>query len=110
LAHPGLGVPAVQHVQYRVEVRAGEVPVGVAPLHEVIEAIDVPGLHGGHGENDLGKDIKRRFHRMRFLDVLFEDRPGHHRSIQEVTPMGREDGAPAGLAHVMSGAADALDR
>ena len=74
-------VPSVQHGQNGIELVARQVAVGVAGLEEVVEAVDVPGFRGGHGENDLRQDVQRRVDRDAPPRCPVPDGPRHHRRI-----------------------------
>ena len=102
------GVLAGEHVEDGDVGVMRQVAVRRGPANEVIELLDVPGVHGHYGHDLLGEDVERiggdaeRFYR-----------PGAHavdddRRLEEITAILREDHAAADGADLVTCAADAL--
>ena len=107
---PRAGVAPRQHLHHQVELFAAQRLVwGRAAQHRV-EVIQVPSLGGGGGDDDLRQRIKGARHGPQRLDVAFGDGLGDDGGIQEILGVAWEQQPPAGLADMVPGAADALQR
>ena len=101
-------VAAGQHAKRQVKGRARQVAIRPSPAHGVKKRVHRPGFHPAHGHKDLGQDVQGGAHRMHGFDVPRPGRPGHDRRFQEFLFGGRRENGPAGLAHPVAAAADAL--
>ena len=102
-------VAPVEHVQHLVEQLAREVGVGVGAAHQVVQLAGLPVVAGGHHRHDLlGQHVQRVARDHGGLDQALAHALGHHRALQEVGAELGEDPALGRVAHVVAGAADAL--
>ena len=109
LPDAGVGVAARQHVDDEIELPAAEVPVRIGRAHHPVYLVEVPGLEGGHRNDDLGEHVEGGVDGPHLRDIPVQHPGGHHRGLYEVGGVGRKEGAAADLPDVVAGAADALD-
>ena len=112
-ARPQLGefvrrVAARQHVEHAVEDGAGEGGKrrGLADAGE--QVVDVPVVHGDHGDDLLREHVERIARHVRRLDPTVAHRPDGGGTGQQVAAVLREDQAGAGGVDAMAGPADSL--
>ena len=112
-ARPQLGelvgrVAARQQVEHRGEHLVGELGEVGGPADERGQLVDRPLVERAHGHDLLGQHVERVAGVAGVLDQPLVHAVDDDRRLDEVGPVLREELAPARLAHLVAGPADAL--
>ncbi len=112
-ARPQLGelvgrVPAGEHVEDVVELRARELGERVGAAKQVVELVDGDLVLGADRDDLLGEDVERVARDRRLLDRSLAHRLRHDGALEQVGAELREDAALRDGAELVAGAADAL--
>ena len=73
------------------------------------QLVDLPGVHGGHGDELLGEHVQRVGRDPQRLDGAGAHPLGDHRRLHQVAAVLGEDDAGGDRAHLVPGAAHALE-
>ena len=101
-------VSAGQHVEHALEDAACELGERRGAPHRREERVEVPVVHGDHGDDLLRQDVERVAGVAARFDARLAHRPGDRGAGNQVAAIFRHDDAAAGRADGVSGAADAL--
>ncbi len=101
-------VAAAQQVEHRGEHLVGHLVERRGPAHQRGEVVDLPLVERHHGHDLLGQHVERVARHPRLLDQagLHARHDGGH--LEQVGAVAGEDLPPARLAHLVPGAAHAL--
>ena len=101
-------VAAGEHVEHRLEDGAGEGRVGGRAAGEGEHVVDGPLVEGAHRDDLLGEDVEGRRRHVQCLDLAGEHPLDDDGGLHEVAAELREEHPAADRAHLVPGAADAL--
>ena len=102
------GVAAGQHVEDRLEHRAGQAGERRGPAHRLLQPGDLPVVHRGHRDDLLGEHVERVARHAQLLDRAVQHSPGHDRRLHQVALVLGEDQATGDVADVVARAPGAL--
>ena len=103
------GIPAREHVQSGGERGLGQRGERRRPPHQVLQVVDVPLVHGGHGHDLLGEDVERVGRDFERLDPPVPHALGDHRRLDQVAAHLREEDAAGDGPDLVARAADPLE-
>ena len=102
------GVPTREHVEHRLEHRAGEGGVGGRPPGEGEHVVDGPLVERAHRDDLLGEHVERGVGQVQRLDLAREHALDDDRRLHEVAAELREEHPAADGADLVAGPADPL--
>ena len=101
-------VAAGEQVEHVGQDLVGQLGVVRRRTDEAGEVVDRPVVQGDHGHDLLGQHVERVAGVAGVLDEPLLHAVDHDRGLDQVVAVLREELAPAGLAHLVAGPADAL--
>ena len=102
------GVLAREHVEDGDVGVVRQVAIGRRAAYDVVELLDVPGVHGDHGDDLLGEHIEGVHRHGERLDGAGPHALDDNGRLQQIAAVLREDHAPTDRSHLVAGAAHAL--
>ena len=110
IADAGSGVAAGEHFDDQVELLPIQRRVRTRAPNRPVRLLDGARFRRGHRDQDLRQHVERVRYRRERLDIACSHRVCDGGGFQEVPRMGGKQRPPAGVADIVAGASDALQR
>ena len=101
-------IPAGEHVEHVLELRAREVGERIRAAHELVQRVDLDLRVGADADDLLREHVERVARDLRLLDRALAHPLRDHRRLEQVGAELREDASLRHLAERVAGAADPL--
>ena len=102
-------IPAGEQVEDAVEGDVGKLGVVGRAADERGHLVDIPVVHGGHGDHLLGEHVEWIGRERRLFDEAVVHEANHNRGLEQIPPVFREDRSSARLADPVAGPTDPLN-